>query len=935
MVIGAVVTSLLNSPRRTFSFAEQYFFAEWFDAQSAELQLRVRGLVESGQIEFLGGGWSMPDEATPTYVELLDNMGGGQRYIAAHFNESALPAISWQIDPFGHSAFFGVLSSPQGGYTAILWARESAEFKLQSCGLQHLERIWQPSSSLPHIATLQAVFVDSDYSSPDPISRCDYGSQATCGAANAAADVAGLVADVRSARAPNVRGDHFLLNLGSDFTSENFDGTGTGGYADAGNYSGYLDALVDAVNADGQYIAKYSHPSTYVSAKLANAASTFPPVVGDWFPYIQDTSGHRVWSGYFASRPAFKGFVRESSILLQAARQLQVLAGNMAAADGPLSTLERALGVALHHDAISGTATESTNADYSRRLAEGRTALYRESASWLRNVTGYVSAPYTFCPLANVTICPALESGAAVVLAVWNSIGQTVQAQVVRLPVGFRNGTVTWVVTDANGTPITAQLVPLSPRDTALRELYGGDMSYAVQWICFVAPLPAAGYTSFFLVPSADVARSTIQSNITDAGGRDANLTNGRLTIGISGSTGFPSLWSDSGSSLVQQLRQSWRAYVSDNGTTVVNGTKQASGAYIFRPRGTAASPVARWPATVTLASGPVVNLTWHEFGYVSQETRVWKGATSAELAWTVGPINTTDGDGREVILHVESGLRSAGKWATDSNCHEPQLRLRGGRPQWDPSPFNEPVAANYYPVTCLIRATGDNATIALVPDRAQGGSSLADGELELMVHRRLLHDDGCGLSQALNEPGIDGRGLIVRGSTWLSIAPNTEAPRLYHEQQRRSLARPATFVGIASLNGMSPDAWRSAYRTTASLLSKPLPPNVHLASIQALADSILLVRLVQPFAIGEDPTLSSNVTVALAGMFAGRAIVSATDMTLLGSRPLANVPTVTYHADDGRVFTGPTLPDPAIGPDLKIVLGPMEIRTFSVILES
>lgn len=49
---------------------------------------------------------------------------------------------------------------------------------------------------------------------------------------------------------------------------------------------------------------------------------------------------------------------------------------------------------------------------------------------------------------------------------------------------------------------------------------------------------------------------------------------------------------------------------------------------------------------------------------------------------------------------------------------------------------MTEQIAGNYYPITSkiLIRDPNQNLEVAVLTDRAQGGSSLRDGEIELMV---------------------------------------------------------------------------------------------------------------------------------------------------------------------------------------------------------
>jgi lysosomal alpha-mannosidase len=81
-------------------------------------------------------------------------------------------------------------------------------------------------------------------------------------------------------------------------------------------------------------------------------------------------------------------------------------------------------------------------------------------------------------------------------------------------------------------------------------------------------------------------------------------------------------------------------------------------------------------------------------------------------------------------------------------------------------------VSSNYYPINSAIaiRDSSTNRQFTVMNDRAQGGSSLTDGSIELMQNRRLLHDDLRGVWQPLNETNSDGVGIEVDATYYMTL---------------------------------------------------------------------------------------------------------------------------------------------------------------------
>lgn len=75
---------------------------------------------------------------------MIDQTTLGHRFLTQEFGVS--PKATWQIDPFGHSAFqASMMSGPISGYSSVFWARSDHQDSQARDAVRKEEFIWAPS----------------------------------------------------------------------------------------------------------------------------------------------------------------------------------------------------------------------------------------------------------------------------------------------------------------------------------------------------------------------------------------------------------------------------------------------------------------------------------------------------------------------------------------------------------------------------------------------------------------------------------------------------------------------------------------------------------------------------------------------------------------------------------------------------------------------
>ncbi|KAB0792238.1 hypothetical protein PPYR_14197 [Photinus pyralis] len=910
-IISSVVDALRENPKRRFIQVETAFFHKWWQEQNEEKRQQVHDLIRNGRLQIVGGGWSMNDEGAVHYQPTIDQFTFALKFLKDTFGECALPKVAWQIDPFGHTREMASMFA-QMGFDGFFMGRIDWRDRYARFGTRTAEMLWQGSANLGNESKIFTHLLYEHYTAPSGF-YFDVNSKDDPLVANSASPAYNLKKKVAEftnyvdRQSGKYTSNNIMITMGHDFAYQN------------ANYNfDNLDTLIKAYEDWVQVDSKnrrirliYSTPTCYLKAVNDYANShglAYKIKTDDFVPLWNDA--HTYWSGYYTSRPTQKRFERQGNNLLQIAKQLTARRSDL---NQRVDELRDAMGVMQHHDAITGTEKDLVAKDYARIVMKAFDSTFDVISSALNQLLGGNQVVFRPCLMANVSQCEETRREKFVV-AVYNPLSRRVSHHV-RLPIDSEFV----AVTDLDGNAVQWQI---TPRIDAFANI--PNVHIAKYDLVFLAEnLPPLGAKLFHVV-----TKSGQNAPITPVPADQAyELGDSIHGVKLDKTTGL--LQNVTLHDKTLGVKQELMFYFSAQGNNQ-GAENRASGAYIFRPD--ASQPTAlplENAVNVTTFKGPLLDEVHQHFGnWAKQIIRVYKGARDhIEFDWLVGPIDVSDGKGKEVISRFQ--LQSFGSkenvFYTDSNGRELIRRKKNYRETFEYTD-EEKVAGNYFPVTSSLSLVDDVTKMeaAVLTDRAQGGGSLEAGQLELMIHRRLLRDDAFGVEQALNEEEF-GNGLRVRGQHFFTFGATSRVRRDIAQQKIL-----ASWAFVADGSSGLPKI-----QSEFSLLTRELPAQVQLLTLEHWSENEVLLRFEHILEASEG---GCEQTVNFQNLFTFFDVTDLQETTLAASMKLEERKQM-HWSNSGCLSWGETTCERSTDRverklDVDIKLAPMQIRTFIATVE-
>ncbi|OVA16242.1 Glycoside hydrolase family 38 [Macleaya cordata] len=790
-ILDTIVDSLSKDIRRKFIWEEMSYLERWWrDASEAKRESFIN-LVKNGQLEIVGGGWVMNDEANSHYFAIIEQMTEGNMWL----NETigVVPKNAWAIDPFGYSATMAYLLRRMG-FENMLIQRTHYELKKDLALHKNLEFIWRQSwdaeettdifvhmmpfysYDVPHTCGPEpAICCQFDFARMRGFvyELCPWGQHPIETDQDNVKEQALKLLDQYKKKSTLYRTNTLLVPLGDDFRYISIDEA----EAQFRNYQMLFDFINSNpdLNAEAKFGTledyfvtlreeaeriNYSRPGEVGSSQIGG----FPSLSGDFFTYADRQQDY--WSGYYVSRPFFKAVDRVLEQTLRASEMmLALLLGycqRSSCEKFPTSfsykftAAKRNLALFQHHDGVTGTAKDHVVEDYGTRMHASLQDLQVFMSKAVEFLLGIrhekleqnpsmfepeqVRSRYDVQPVHRVINAP---EGSAHSVVFFNPLEQT-RDEIVMVIVNKPDVT----VLDSNWSCVKSQVAPEWQHDNG--KIFTGR--HRLYWRTSV---PALGLETYYIANGfvgCEKAKPVKLKFITDSKplrcpspyacsrleGHTAEVRNRHQTLTFDVKLGLLHKVTKNG---IQTLL----------GEEIGMYSSEGSGAYLFKPTGEA-QPITQSGGQMVISEGPLMQEFYSypktEWGQspVSHSTRIYNGENTVqefliEKEYHVELIGKDFND-RELIARFKTDIDSGQVFHTDLNGFQ-----MSRRETYDKIPLQ----GNYYPMPSLAFLQGSNGHRFSVHSRQSlGVASLKSGWLEIMLDRRLVRDDGRGLGQGV-----------------------------------------------------------------------------------------------------------------------------------------------------------------------------------------
>ncbi|KNC27938.1 Alpha-mannosidase 2 [Lucilia cuprina] len=780
-ILSNALRHLRENPEMKFIWAEISYFAKFYQDLGESNKQEIKKLVANGQLEFVTGGWVMPDEANSHWHNILLQLTEGQHWLKKYLNVT--PTSSWAIDPFGHSASMPYILK-KSGFTNSLIQRTHYSVKKELALKRNLEfywrQLWDDTGSTDLFTHMMPFYsYDIPHScGPDPKICCQFDFKRVPNFGlmcpwkvppqtiddHNVAQRAELIIDQWKKKAELYRTNVVLFPLGDDFRYSQ----STEWEVQRVNY----ENLFNHINSERKYFveAKFGTLQEYFDAvhqEQKEKQRDFPTLSGDFFTYADRNDNY--WSGYYTSRPYHK---RMDRVLMHYIRSAEILSSwdkwdESSKFDEMLQDARRQLSLFQHHDGITGTAKTHVVEDYNRRMMDAikscrfvmQQAIYR-----LLTKPSIYNADNNFNYFfMDDSRWPGPDDSRTTII-----LGEELpQKHLV-----FHNSLPQWredivdfyiaspyvSVVDFNNNPVDIQISPVwTWHKHTLTNTITPQASTTKYRLIFKAKVPPLGLSTYIVkVETPETIKPnyiTFASNLiltknpitTQLGDYPKEVKFGKhREISLKVGSGPTVAFSAEGMMKSIQIKES-EAHTPVRVQFFKYGVRQKgeySGAYLFLPNGFASQITNAQQPVVLVTKGPLESSISVGLSFGVHHT-ILRDGEAPEIR---NNIDINDMDDTEIVMRFQTRIHNDETFYTDLNSLQLIKRQR----------FTKiPLQGNYYPIPSAIYIEDDTLRLTVVSAQPLGGSSLADGEVEIMQDRRLTHDDERGLGQGVldNQP--------------------------------------------------------------------------------------------------------------------------------------------------------------------------------------